>query len=163
MAKGKKATPKSQVTGVNQQKQLKDKLRVAAKNIADLKKEFKAKLAVVQTTAYGKGYSEAIKQANQKVRAKTQAVVNLEQSFEKEFAKLVAANAPKTAAKGKKVTKAKKTTKANVVNKAKDGVKAIKKTMRNTGKSMKRAAADKKVNASSAEQGYEAAVSTVAE
>lgn len=135
MAKGKKANPKSQAKNPNQEKQLKEKLRMAAKSLADLKKEFKSKLADAQKLGFGQGFSAAMKQINQKVKAKVKAVVNLEHGLEREFDKLASANLPKKAAKKPSASKGKRV------------VKLTKKSALRPRKSLKRAAATKKVNA----------------
>lgn len=134
---------KTQATAVNAQKaqmqKLKVQLRDAKAALAAMKQEFKAKVANIEGQGIEKGYAKAMKQIGQIVKAKVKAADAIESKFEKDLAKL--AGSAKKATPAKKGTKARKATVKRGVAK-----KVSKKTVRKVGKTMKRAAATKKVN-----------------
>ena len=138
MAQSKKTgMKKTQATSVAAQqiRQLKEKLRDAKAELVQAKQDFKAEVASIENQGIEKGYAKALKDVAAVVRVKTKVADALEHRFEKDVAKLVAAVTPKKAAKAGKIA-------------AKRGAakKVSKKTVRGTGKTMKRAAAAKKMH-----------------
>jgi 5-bromo-4-chloroindolyl phosphate hydrolysis protein len=145
MAKGKKtAAKKPQATAGKAQDQvqkLKARLGAANQEMVAMKKTLKAKLAGAEQASFNKGYAAAMKQINHVVKAKAKAIETVEHKFEKDFAKVVTLAEPKKAVQGKKAAKARKVTVKQI------GKKVSKKATRDIGKTMKRAAATKKVSA----------------
>ena len=77
----------------------------------ELKKQFQSQLRTAQTTAFDKGYAEAIQCVRQRLKTRSKKMLSLIEKFEKEFAQLMKPKTNKTT----KVKKVKKVNKAEEV------------------------------------------------